>query len=72
MDQIRIQGMIAATVESYFLVNGKLSYMLDSFVQGVNSEIYLAVENLTDEDYEYQAGYPMAGISAMAGVKVQF
>ncbi len=56
-------------VDSYFLVNGKLSYAFVSHASRINNEIYLALENLTDSDYEYYPGYPMPGTTGMIGVK---
>ncbi|MGD9824604.1 TonB-dependent receptor [Desulfobacter sp.] len=59
------------TVDDFFLVNGKLTYDLD--LKGADYEIklFLAGENLTDQDYEYQSGYPMPGINGMLGIQFQ-
>lgn len=62
----------ATTVDSYFLVNGKLSYALVSEAQGFRSEVFVAIENLTDADYEYLPGYPTPGTTGMIGVNVTF
>ncbi len=58
-------------VEDFFLVNGKLTYDLD--LKGADYEIklFLAGENLTDQDYEYQSGYPMPGINGMLGIQFE-
>ncbi len=61
----------ANPVDSYFLLNGKLACEFDSGGK-LKGEIYAAGENLTDTDYEYQPGYPMPGISAMAGIRFSF
>ncbi len=53
-------------VDSYFILNGRVSY---KFSMG---EIFVAVENLTNEDYEYLPGYPMPGITWMVGGKFEF
>lgn len=55
-------------VDSYFLLNGKVSY--DFYIQPLRLgvEVYVAGENLTDENYEYKKGYPMPGINGMFGV----
>jgi outer membrane cobalamin receptor len=58
------------TVDSYFLVNGKLSYRFDVPSLKSQVEVYLAGENLTDEDYEYYPGYPMPGVTGMVGVRL--
>jgi len=45
-----------------------LSYKLDAFDKFSNSEIFVAVENIGDEDYEYLPKYPMPGINVMVGL----
>jgi len=55
-------------VDSYFLANTKLSYNFTAPSAKCQAEIFLAGENITDEDYEYLPGYPMAGASVMAGM----
>ncbi len=59
------------TVDGYLLVNGKLSYDLDRFFSTYHGELFLAGENLTDVDYEYQPEYEMPGINFMVGVNVE-
>jgi len=58
-------------VDSYFLVNSKLSYFFEAPSLKMNGEIYVAGENLTDTDYEYLPGYPMPGLSGMVGVRLK-
>ena len=57
----------STTVDSFFLVNGKISCALD--LKGMDASVFLAGENLTDADYNYQTGYPMPGINCMAGIE---
>jgi outer membrane receptor protein involved in Fe transport len=59
------------TVDSYYLINGKFSYAFDLFAPTYRGEIYVAGENLTDADYEYQEGYPMPGINFMVGLQLE-
>jgi len=59
-------------VDSYFLMNGKISYDFVSLYGDVECRIYLAGENLTDTEYEQKKGYPMQGISGMVGIDVMF
>jgi len=59
------------TVDSYYLINGKLSYMFDWMAGKYKGELFVAGENLTDEDYEYQPGYPMPGINGMVGFQLE-
>ena len=66
----RLNSENSTTVDSYFLVNGKISYALDLKDAGYKASIFLAGENLTDTDYAYQSGYPMPGINGMIGVQI--
>ena len=59
------------TVDSYCLLNGKLGYAFDWAAQKVKGELFVAAENLTDEDYEYQPGYAMPGLNAMVGLQLE-
>ena len=59
-------------VDSYFLLNAKISYDFILPYKDLKCQIYLAGENLTDTDYEQKKGYPMPGISGMVGVDVRF
>ncbi len=57
------------TVDSYCLINGKLSYLLNLPASNCQCELFVSGENLTDVDYEYQTGYPMPGANAMVGIQ---
>lgn len=59
------------TVDDFFLVNGKLTYDLDLKGADYKIKLFLAGENLTDQNYEYQSGYPMPGINGMLGIQFQ-
>lgn len=59
-------------VDSYFLVNGKISYDILIPNSDMDFQVYLAVENITDTDYEQKKGYPMPGLSGMVGFSVTF
>jgi len=59
-------------IGSYYLVNGKISYFFPVTSLHMDGELFVAGENLTDVTYEYQPGYPMPGMTAMAGVRVSF
>jgi iron complex outermembrane receptor protein len=59
-----------ARVDRHFLLNARLGYA--SRAAGAQSEIYLAAENLTDEEYEYRPGYPMPPVTWMTGIRVNF
>jgi iron complex outermembrane receptor protein len=64
----RSNAVNSISIDSYFLVNGKLSYRFWAGDSGHNAEVYLSGENLTNTSYEYYPGYPMPGISAMLGM----
>ncbi|MFW6106143.1 MAG: TonB-dependent receptor, partial [Desulfovermiculus sp.] len=58
-------------VDSYFLLNGKLSYGFALEHSGLEGELFVAGENLTDTDYEYLPDYPMPGINGMLGISLE-
>lgn len=58
-------------VDSYYVVNGKLAYAFNLMSPKYQAELYVAGENLTDMDYEYQPGYPMPGINCLVGIQVE-
>lgn len=62
----------SSTVDSHLLFNGKLSYQLPLPAKGIQGEVFLAVENITDNHYEYYPGYPMPGTTWMLGGKIVF
>lgn len=59
-------------VGAYFLLNARISWALTFANQPWSWEIFLLVENLTDENYEYRAGYPMPGFTPTIGVEGRF
>ena len=59
-------------VDSYFLVNAKISYDFEIPDSGMDCQVFLAAENLTDTDYEQKKGYPMPDLTYMAGFSVTF
>lgn len=59
------------SVDSYYLINGKFSYAFDWMTQKLKGEIFVAGENLTDTDYEYQPGYSMPGLNGMIGLQLE-
>lgn len=51
------------------LFNAKISYLFDYKPWHLKkSEVFLAVNNIFDEDYEYAKGYPMPGTTLFAGL----
>jgi len=59
-------------VSDYYLVNSKLTYRLTPKNAPLQSQVYLAGENLTDKNYEYLPGYPAPGITILGGVNLSF
>lgn len=57
-------------VDSFAIVNARLSYPLPGI--GQKGEVFLAVENLFDRDYEYRPGYTMPGVSGQVGLSASF
>ncbi len=71
--QLRKQGARnLTTVDSYFLLNGRVGYTFNIPSSHLKGEAFLAVENLTNTDYEYLPGYPMPGTTAMVGINLKF
>ena len=65
----RFPGLLT-TVDSYFLLNGKVAATLDAVSPGL--AVFLAGENLTGSDYAYRPGYPMPGASVSGGASLRF
>ncbi len=59
-------------VGDYYLLNAKLTYRLKWKQYPVQTDLYLAGENLTNVSYEYLKGYPAPGITVMGGVNFYF
>ena len=58
--------------EGSFLLNGKISWDFKLSSPKIAGEIFLAGENLADQDYAYKKDYPMPGITGMVGVNLKF
>ena len=59
-------------VDSHVLLNAKVRYAFEIGDTGLRGEVFVAGENLTDTDYDYLPGYPMPGMSGMAGGSITF
>ena len=57
-------------VDSYSLLNAKVSYRITQKNSPYQSTIFLSGENLLDQNYEYLKGYPAPGMTIMAGFNV--
>jgi outer membrane receptor protein involved in Fe transport len=69
----RTEGAInTEKVGSAFLLNAKLSYDFSIPSWRTDGCIYIAVENLTDTEYEFKPDYPMPGINGMIGLVLKF
>ncbi len=60
-------GTVEVRLPDYFLLNAKLTRRLTRYAMA-----YVEIDNLTDEDYEALPGFPLPGVSALAGVSVAF
>lgn len=56
-----------AAIDPYFFLNSRAAYRL-----GRDREIFLAVENIGNTNYEFRPGYPMPGRTWMIGLKLGF
>jgi iron complex outermembrane receptor protein len=59
-------------VDGYWLANAKFSYFFTIPKPKVETELFVAVQNLTDTFYKYKPGYPMPGTGVSAGVALTF
>lgn len=63
----------ALKLDDSTLVNARIGRTFDRPEWGMkDSEIYLAVNNLFNDHYEYATGYAMPGITLFGGVKLRF
>ncbi|ROQ93197.1 TonB-dependent receptor [Desulfosoma caldarium] len=68
----RFGALNTQKVDAYVLLNGKLSYQFPLSHTKAQGTVYVAVENILNEDYEYLPGYPMPGTNVMFGAKFTF
>ena len=59
-------------VDSFLLVNAKLSYDFQIPGSKLKGQLFAAGENLLDYDYKYKKDYPMPGINGMFGASLKF
>jgi iron complex outermembrane receptor protein len=58
---------VGTKVGDYYLINVHVGYFVLE-----KSELYLAIENLTNKQYEFLPGYPMPGTNWMLGTHITF
>jgi len=58
-------------IDDFVVFNTRVSLDLRAFSK-LGGELYVAVENITDQRYEYFPGYPMPGIMWYTGIKLTF
>lgn len=68
----RVGTTNTSKVDGYWLANAKFSYFYTFAHPKVESELFVAVQNLTNSFYKYKPGYPMPGTSVSAGVALTF
>jgi iron complex outermembrane receptor protein len=57
-------------VDAFTVANVRVSYPIPQM--GKKGEVFVAVDNLFDEKYEYAPGYKMPGISGQIGLSASF
>lgn len=63
----------ANKLDDMTLVNARLSYRFDYAPFHLKaSEVFVAMNNIFNQNYEYAKGYPMPGTTAFAGVSLRF
>lgn len=71
LNRARADGAVnTSKVAAFTVVNARAAYAIPAF--GPRGEVFVAVENLLDRDYEYRPGYPMPGVSAQVGVNLSY
>ncbi len=65
-------GSSIASVDAFFLLNGKIAREFTWRSAPAAGEIYLAAENLTNTGYAYRRDYPMPGINGTIGMSLKF
>ena len=65
------QAINTTKLDSYFLLNAKLSYDFDC-CYGSKGQVFIAGQNLANVSYQQVPGYPMPGINGMAGMRLIF
>jgi iron complex outermembrane receptor protein len=68
---MRTVNPVLVRVNDYLIFNTRTSLDLKAFSK-LNGELYVAAENITDQNYEYFPDYPMPGIMWYSGVKLKF
>ena len=53
------------------VANAKVTLDLTTWTK-LQSELYVSVENLTDESYEFLPGYPIPGTNCFSGARQKF
>ncbi len=60
-------------LDDAFVFNTRVAVPLETFIPGLTGgEIFVSVENFTNQHYEYYPGYPMAGVMLWTGIKLKF
>ncbi|NOZ20972.1 MAG: TonB-dependent receptor [Planctomycetes bacterium] len=62
----------AQRINDYFLMNGKLSYRFTPKGSWWQGKVFVAVENLTDTNYELRDKYPAPPAAAIFGAELRF
>lgn len=68
----RRQDLPQERVGSYLLVNARAGLVVTRPRSRWRGELFVAGDNITDETYEHQPGYPMPGASLTAGIDLRF
>lgn len=68
----RKEATVQEEVAEFIILNARAEYRLTPDDARTDMRVFAYLENITDEDYEYQPGYPMPGFSVSAGLDVRF
>jgi iron complex outermembrane receptor protein len=67
VNQLVLKSNPEVITQNYLLINARITYNITPWIS-----IFLKGENLTDQKYEINYGYPMPGITALGGVNLRY
>jgi iron complex outermembrane receptor protein len=67
INNLYTQTTPAKQKESYTLINARLAYTINEYV-----DIFIKAENLADEKYYINFGYPMPGFVTFGGINLHY
>jgi iron complex outermembrane receptor protein len=67
VNQLVLKSNPEVITQNYLLINARIIYNITPWIS-----IFLKGENLSDQEYEINYGYPMPGITALGGINLRY